>query len=277
MAESVATAYGITADLIRAFPELQKVYDLYKAGDTTQAELEYYKTNYYRNLTTTSKNRAQQKASQPGVYNQGLETFKLEQRRRLITKGINLDEATFNSIMQSAYDKGLDDNQIDLQALSKFKGTVGGETLGRVQTLEEYAKSFGMSYSPTTLNSWSQGLVSGTNTIFDIQEKIRRDAASAYPVFADDINKGTSVDALASAYKNSMATILEIDADTISYNDPTFRRALQYVGPDGKPAVKPIWQFEAELRQDPRWDLTDNARATVDSLSLKVLRDFGVA
>ena len=275
MAESVTSAYGITADLIRAFPELQKVYDLYKAGDTTQAELEYYKTSYYRNLTTTSKNRAQQKASQPGVYNQGLETFKVEQRKRLIAKGINLDETTFNSVIQSAYDKGLDDNQIDLQALTKFKGAVGGAALGTVQTLEEYAKSFGMSYSATTLNSWSQGIFAGTNTAFDIQEKIRRDAASAYPVFADDINKGTSVDALASAYKSSMASILEIDADTISYNDPTFRKALQYVGPDGKPAIKPIWQFEAELRQDPRWDLTDNARATVDSLSLKVLRDFG--
>jgi len=277
MAESVTTAYGITGDLIRAFPELQKVYDLYKAGDTTQAELEYYKTSYYRNLTTTSKNRAQQKASQPGVYSQGLNTFKIEQRKRLISKGINLDEATFNAVMQDAYDKGLDDNQIDLQAITKFKGTIGGTALGTVQTLEEYAKSFGMSYSATTLNSWSQGIFAGTNTTFDIQEKIRRDAASAYPVFADDINKGTSVDALASAYKSSMATILEIDADTISYNDPTFRRALQYVGPDGKPAIKPIWQFEAELRQDPRWELTNNARATVDSLSLKVLRDFGLA
>ena len=277
MAESAATAYGLTADLIKAFPELQKVYDLYKAGDTTQAELEYYKTGYYRGLTTTSKNRAQQKASQPGVYTQGLEAFKVEQRKRLITKGINLDETTFNSVIQDAYDKGLDDNQIDLQALSRFKGTIGGETLGRVQTLEEYAKSFGMSYSSTTLSSWSQGIISGTNTVFDIQEKIRRDSASAYPVFADDINKGTSVDALASAYKSSMANILEIDADTISYTDPTFRKALQYIGPDGKPAIKPIWQFEAELRQDPRWDLTDNARATVDSLSLKVLRDYGVA
>lgn len=277
MADSTATAYGITADLIKAFPELQRVYDLFVAGDLTQAELEYYKTGYYRGLTTTSKNRAQQKASQPGVYTQGLEAFKVEQRKRLIAKGINLDEATFNTVIQDAYDKGLDDAQIDLQALSKFKGTLGGDTLGKVQTLEEYAKSFGMSYSQTTLNSWSQGIFSGTNTIFDIQEKIRKDAASAYPVFADDINKGTSVDALASAYKSSMATILEIDADTISYNDPTFRRALQYVGPDGKPALKPIWQFEAELRQDPRWDLTDNARATVDSLSLKVLRDFGQA
>jgi len=179
--------------------------------------------------------------------------------------------------MQDAYDKGLDDAQIDLQALSKFKGTIGGDTLGKVQTLEEYADTFGMSYSKATLDSWSQGIFSGTNTLADIQEKIRRDSASAYPIFADDINKGTSVDALASAYKSSMANILEIDADTISWNDPTFRRALQYVGADGKPALKPIWQFEAELRQDPRWDLTDNARATADSLSLKVLRDMGVA
>lgn len=277
MADSATTAYGITADLIKAFPELQKVFDLYVAGDLTQAELEYYKTGYYRGLTTTSKTRAGQKASQPGVYTQGLEAFKVEQRKRLISKGINLDETTFNSVMQDAYDKGLDDAQIDLQALSKFKGTIGGDTLGKVQTLEEYADTFGMSYSKATLDSWSQGIFSGTNTLADIQEKIRRDSASAYPIFADDINKGTSVDALASAYKSSMANILEIDADTISWNDPTFRRALQYVGADGKPALKPIWQFEAELRQDPRWDLTDNARATADSLSLKVLRDMGVA
>ena len=277
MADSATTAYGITADLIKAFPELQKVFDLYVAGDLTQAELEYYKTGYYRGLTTTSKTRAGQKASQPGVYTQGLEAFKVEQRKRLIGKGINLDETTFNSVMQDAYDKGLDDAQIDLQALGKFKGTIGGDTLGKVQTLEEYADTFGMSYSKATLDSWSQGIFSGTNTLSDIQEKIRRDSASAYPVFADDINKGTSVDALASAYKSSMANILEIDADTISWTDPTFRRALQYVGADGKPALKPIWQFEAELRQDPRWDLTDNARATADSLSLKVLRDMGVA
>jgi hypothetical protein len=277
MADSATTAYGITADLIKAFPELQRVYDLYVAGDLTQAELEYYKTGYYRGLTVTSKNRAGQKASQLGVYTQGLEAFKVEQRKRLIGKGINLDETTFNSVLQDAYDRGLDDAQIDLQALSKFKGAIGGDTLGKVQSLEEYADTFGMSYTKTTLDSWSQGIFSGTNTLSDIQEKIRRDSASAYPIFADDINKGTSVDALASAYKSSMANILEIDADTISYTDPTFRRALQYVGADGKPALKPIWQFESELRQDPRWDLTDNARATADSLSLKVLRDMGVA
>lgn len=277
MAVSDATAYGLTADLIRAFPELKRVYDLFVAGDLAQAELEYYKTGYYRGLTSTSKTRAQQKVSQPGVYSQGLDAFKVEQRKRLIGKGINLDETTFNSLMQDAYDKGLDDAQIDLQALSKFQGAIGGTTLGTVQSLKEYADSFGMSYASTILDQWSKGIFSGTNTIQDIQAKIRRDSASAYPVYSKEIDSGTTLDALASAYKSSMANILEIDSDSIGYTDPTIRKALQYIGTDGKPAVKPIWQFEAELRQDPRWELTNNARATVDSLSLKVLRDFGLA
>ena len=268
------TAFGITADLIRQFPELQKVFDLWKAGNTTDAELEYYKTSYYKNLTSTSQTRQKKKASQPGVYAQELEAYKLEQKKRLTGKGITVSDA----VLEDAYLKGLTDIQLDLNALVAAKGKpIGGSTLGSVQSLKEYADAFGMSYSQRSLDAWSQGIFSGTTTAEDIQAQIRRDSASAFPGYADQINKGTSVEALASAYKSSMANILEIDADTITFNDPTLRRALQYIGADGKPAVKPIWQFETELRQDPRWEKTDNARKTVDSLSLKVLRDLGLA
>jgi TfoX/Sxy family transcriptional regulator of competence genes len=51
---------------------------------------------------------------------------------------------------------------------------------------------------------------------------------------------------------------------------------LQYVGADGKPANKPLWQFEKELRSDSRWQYTDNARDSIDSLTLKVARDMGL-
>jgi len=268
------TAFGITADLIKQFPELKKVFDLWKAGNTTDAELEYYKTSYYRNLTSNAQTRQKKKASQPGVYAQELEAYKLEQKKRLTARGITVSDAT----LEDAYLKGLSDSQVDLNALIAAKGKpIGGSTLGSVQSLKEYADAFGMSYSQRSLDAWSQGIFSGTTTADDIQAQIRRDASSAFPVYADQINKGTSVEALTSAYKTSMANILEIDADSITFNDPTLRRALQYIGPDGKPAVKPIWQFETELRQDPRWEKTDGARKTVDSLSLKVLRDLGLA
>jgi len=268
------TAFGITADLIKQFPELKKVFDLWKAGNTTDAELEYYKTTYYKNLTSNAQTRQKKKASQPGVYAQELEAYKLEQKKRLTARGITVSDAT----LEDAYLKGLSDTQVDLNALIAAKGKpIGGSTLGSVQSLKEYADAFGMSYSQRSLDAWSQGIFSGTTTADDIQAQIRRDASSAFPVYADQINKGTSVEALTSAYKSSMANILEIDADSITFNDPTLRRALQYIGPDGKPAVKPIWQFETELRQDPRWEKTDNARKVGDAISMKVLRDLGLA
>jgi hypothetical protein len=88
--------------------------------------------------------------------------------------------------------------------------------------------------------------------------------------------KGVSLDALSSAYKSSMANLLEIDADSIGYNDQTLSKALQYIGPDGKPATKPLWQFESELRSDARWQYTNNARDTVDSMQYKVMKEWGL-
>lgn len=272
-----AQAFGITEALIKQYPELAQVWELFLAGNITDAKLAYYNTAYYQNLSSTSKNRSALKATQKGVYDQQLESYRLAQKKRLIAKGINLDDTTFNSITESAFDLGMDDNQLDLKAIGAFTGKLGGTPLGATQSLKEYANAFGMSYQEKDFDSWSRNIFSGTTTVEDLQQKIRQDAASAFPAYADQINKGVSVDALASAYKSSMANILEIDPDSIGYNDPTLRRALQTVGTDGKPTTKPLWQFEKELRMDSRWEYTNNARDTIDSLSLKVLRDWGLA
>ena len=272
-----AQAFGITEALIKQYPELFPVWQLFLVGNITDAKLAYYNTAYYQNLSSTSKNRSALKATQKGVYDQQLEQYRLNQKKRLIAKGINLDDTTFNSITENAFDTGMDDNQLDLKAIGAFTGKLGGTPLGATQSLKEYANAFGMSYQQKDFDSWSRNIFSGTTTVEDLQAKIRQDAASAFPAYADQINKGVSVDALASAYKSSMANILEIDPDSIGYNDPTLRRALQTVGTDGKPVTKPLWQFEKELRMDSRWEYTNNARDTIDSLSLKVLRDWGLA
>lgn len=272
-----ATAFGITEALIKQYPELAKVWELFLADNVTDAKLAYYETDYYKNLSTTSKDRSKLKTSQFGVYTQQLEQYRLTQRKRLIANGINLDDTTFNAITENAFDFGLDDNQLDLKALGAYTGRLGGTALGDVQNLKQYANAFGMTYQDKDYDSWSRNIFSGTTTIEDMQAKIRQDAASAFPVYAEQINKGISVDALASAYKSSMANILEVDPDSIGYTDPTLRKALQNLGPDGKPSVKPLWEFEKELRSDSRWEYTNNARDTIDSLSLKVLRDWGLA
>jgi hypothetical protein len=36
----------------------------------------------------------------------------------------------------------------------------------------------------------------------------------------------------------------------------------------------PVWMFEKELRSAPEWAFTNNARSTIDSLSIKVANDL---
>lgn len=278
---ATAASYGISEALLAAYPELQNVYLLFKEGKTAAALEALYATNYYKNLSPTVKTRSKLKLEQPGVYADSFEKYKLAAKKRLVQTGIKIDDATLTTLAQTAYDQGLDDNQFDM--LLKTSGKIlgyGGTTLGDVASLQSYSRAFGVDdmFNKAFWDTQSAELAVGNTTTQDIEAQIRETAASAYPSYADSIRKGVSVDALASAYKASYSSILEVDPDSVTYNNPRLRRALQYINPKtGQPEVMPIWQFEKELRSAPEWEYTNNARDTIDSLTLKVFRDMGIA
>jgi hypothetical protein len=281
-ATEYASAWGITYALLEDptyGPELKNVLNLLNAKNYSGALKALQLSKFYQNNTATVASRLKLKTSQPGAYADALDKYKIAQKKRLVQAGVQIDPAQLDSILTKSFDSGLDDNQLDASILGsgQFKAKFGGSTLGTTDALKQYANSFGVSYNQAAWDTYSKDLFSGATTSEDVQAKIRLDAASAFPAYAEQINNGVTLDALASAYKSSMANILEIDPDSISFSDPTLRKALQSTDASGKPIAQPLWQFEANLRNDPRWEYTNNARATVDSLSLKVLRDWGFA
>lgn len=273
---AAALAFGLTEELLTAFPELRNVYNLFLAGNETDAKIAYQQTGYYKNLTDTSRQRQTMKATRFEAYKQERDQFILDQQQRLVRRGIRLDDAALRTVLEQAYDNGLSEAQIDLKALTAFKGTLGGETLGDVQALKSYAQAFGVGYQQSMFDQWSKDIFAGILTPEDVQARIRQDSASAFPAYADQINRGVSMDAIASAYKTSMANILERDPDSITFEDSRLRKALQYTS-DGKPAVMPLWEFEKQIRSTPEWMNTKDARDTIESLSFKVLSDWGLA
>jgi hypothetical protein len=86
-----------------------------------------------------------------------------------------------------------------------------------------------------------------------------------------------TVKQIASPYVNSMANILEVPQDSLSLNDPTINKALTNIDQTGKQTAVPLWQFETNLRQDPRWATTKNAKDTLDSTAHSILQNFGLA
>jgi len=258
--------------------ELKAIYDLWVAGKETEALDAYFKSKWYSTLGRTAADRYAMKLNQPAVYASELDAFKITQKQRLSRVGVKIDDADLDAYLTQAFDGAFSDGQLDAMIVksASFGTKFGGDTLTKIQTFREYADSYGISYDDKKYSQWGADLFSGKITDSEIELSIRTESASKYPGFADRIMKGTTLDALASAYKSSMATILEIDADSIGYDDPTLNKALQYIGPDGKPISKPLWEFESDLRSDVRWQFTNNARDSIDSMQYKVMKDWGL-
>jgi len=275
---ATAAALGVSAALLEQFPELEDVKKLIDKGNEAGAITLLKNTEFYQNVDV--KERLIQKAEQRGIYDNALEQYTLLSKKRLVAQGINLDDATLKNYAEKAYDLGFTDNQFDQMILKQGKaGKIGGGLEGQAYQLQSYANSFGVSrmFNSSYWDQKKQDLFAGNITVEDIQSDIRNTAASAFPTYAEQIQNGVSVDALASAYKSSIASVLEVDPDSVTYDNIYLRRAMQNVDKDGKPAVKPLWQFEKELRSTNEWQYTNNARDSIDNMGLKVLRDWGLA
>lgn len=275
-----AAAYGISEALLTAHPELKAVYDLFKAGNTGGALEALYKTSYYQTMSSTVKAREKMKLEQPAVYADTVAKYKLAAQKRLVESGIKIDTATFDTLVNNAYAKGMDDNQLDQAILTSGKITgFGGNILGDTTSLKTYAASFGVN---TLLNDayWTskqKGLFAGTVTMEDIQQEIRTLSASAFPAYADGINKNISVAAQASNITQTYASFLEVDPETVTFDNPTVRKIAQYVDPaTNKPAAMPQWMIERTVKSDPGWGKTKNAQTSIDNLTYKAMSDMGL-
>lgn len=258
---------------------LQLAWQAYQEGRYDDMYSLILSSNFYRNNNSTARQRLQAKTAQPGVYADDLAKYKLATRKSLVTSGLKMDAKLFEGLAQTAYDSGMNEDQLkQLIVSSNLVTGYGGNVIGSTDALKSIANSYGVSkyLDDKYWNQKSQDLFLGITTTQDIENEIKNIAASAFPAYADQIKAGISMDASSSSYKSAIASILEVDPNSVTYEDPRLRAALQYVGPDGKPAIKPLWQFEKELRMSPEWAYTNNGRTTIDNLTYKVFSDMGV-
>jgi len=211
------------------------------------------------------------------TYGRGLKDIKDAIEAGRLASGAELTDIEINELAQEAYDKGLDRERNSLNAFldKKFKfsadGAKGkaGETIADLQKIAtanglDLQKAFG-----TQLPTWLASINKGES--IDTFKKIIRDVAKiGMPQnIASMLDNGVDLDAIYSPYKNIMASVLEINPETITLSDPLLRSAIT-----GEKEL-PIYEFQRQLRKDARWQYTNQAKEEVSDVALKVLRDFG--
>jgi len=274
---AAALALGITETVLKAFPDLQVVFDEFVKGNIAAARMLYFNTNYFKNLTSNAQSRQTKQKTQPGVYAQEYDAWKQAQKVRLTQKGFTITPE-IEALFEASYLKGDSDTQLEITILNSGKlGKIGGTTLGAVNTLKEYAYDQGVN-NILPKNYWekvSTGLLSGTLTSESVEEELKGFAISAYPAYAKGIEAGRSFNLQTSATRQLLANYLEKDADAIGNDDPTFKKITGYVNPKTQmPEIMPLWEQEKAIKSTEEWLYTKNAKASLDAIGRKVLQDW---
>jgi hypothetical protein len=178
-----------------------------------------------------------------------------------------------NGIRTAVTTGGLDEEQFLTDIIVKkpeYKQLKENKVLETKAILEKTARANGLSLNAfDNVDNWVQRINQG-ESIDTFKQLIRSVAKNGLPDNAKKlIDEGIDLETIYAPYKNTMATVLEVNPNTISLDDPTLRGAI---GPDKEMS---IYDFQRSLRKDPRWQYTNNAREEVSDVALKVLRDFG--
>jgi hypothetical protein len=196
---------------------------------------------------------------------------------RALALGITLAQKDVDEIVNNALAMGISASSSLVDGLIRAKLTyapgaaLGGVAGGALSQLKKTAAANGLDFDTqfgTQAQTWLSKILQGESP--DTFENVIREAASAgLPDNVKSLLKlGVNLDTVYAPYKNIMASILEINPETIGLNDKTLRSAI------GQKEMT-LYDWQNSLRKDPRWQYTNNARQEVSGIGLNVLQQLG--
>jgi hypothetical protein len=211
-------------------------------------------------------------------YGRGLRNTQQVIADEIVRVGGSLSPEEIELISRDIYDLGYENQKAivsqRIRAKINYKpgGIVGGEAGVNLAALRKTAAANGLDLEKNfgdSLDGWLQKLAQG-ESIETFKQIIRGSAKIGLPEKVSGLlDNGVDLDTVYNPYKRLMASVLEINPESITLDDSVLRSAI---GPDKEMS---LYDFQKMLKKDNRWQYTNQAKEEVSNTALKVLRDFG--
>lgn len=288
--DELAAQYGLTAALINSSGELKKLFGKAVSGQWSAAKFQasLKSTNWWKKQSNTLRQYVTLRFTDPATWKQQRTEALVAMNALAVQVGLGdqIDRKTGKAsklLVAAAYNSqalGWSEARLKDWLGSRadvHNGFMYGEAGDAWDKIHEVAYLNGIRYSADWYKKQAVAVVSGKAALSTIEDTIRRTAAGRYFAFGDQIKAGMNVMDLAAPYIKSTAGILELPESDIDLFNPHVAKAMtaKTTGADG--AQMPLWQFENELREDPLWKKTNNARESMMTVAREVARNFGMA
>lgn len=277
--------YGLSAALINSSKELKKLFNQAVSGGWSAAKFQasLKNSNWWKSQSSTLRKYITTKLTDPATWRQeqNATLYAINALAVQVGLGNQITGGKVSKLLkQAAYYKqalGWADARIKdwLGAKSTTHGGVmwgeAGEAFDKMHTI---AYLNGMRYSQDWYKKNATAIVSGKTTIENLEDQIRKSAAAKFSAFSEQIKAGQNAIDLAAPYIKTVSQLLELPETDVDLFDKHVYGAMN----GSKAGAQfPLWEFENQVRNDPRWRKTNNARESLMTVARQVAKDFGVA
>lgn len=277
--------YGYVGTLANSIPELKRILLASAARkDSVEEFTRAVQDSRWWKLNADSIKQYQiLKSTKPGEFKQQRDKLETHIRTLAAQMGVRSFGGDFLHLVNMAQQFGWDDTTLQ-QHIGAYLGTkaiqrgvsFGGQAGTIQQQVRKMFADYGIKYSGYQTGLWTRDILTGKITIENIQAHLMNQAKAKYAGLGADIDQGRTVREIADPYIQSMSQTLELPQGTLDVYDPKIQRALTNRDPkSGSPTVTPLWQFEMDLKNDPRWDTTKNAVNSAYDQAAQIGRDLG--
>jgi hypothetical protein len=182
--------------------------------------------------------------------------------------------ATIQGIAMDAIKNGWNDTQIlqhigdNAQILFTGGGTIGSS----VDNIKKQALNYGINIDKNYLDTIQRSLLDptdGRDQQYYLNE-MKAQAMDLYKPFASSIKEGRSLYEVTNSYRNQMATLLEVDSTNLTWKDLMAKVVDPTTG-----NARTFADFNKQVKQDPLWQYTKNAKETYSNTALDLMKQFG--
>lgn len=274
--QTALSAYGAVGVFAQSNPQVAGILNqaVAEQWDAARFQRALWGTDWWKSFNESQRQLQVLQATDPQAYNAQL-AEKSNEVSDLAT-GLGLTGFDANNLALQALSFGWSTAVLQQHLVDSSRPrTVNGQATGSLGDYQNQVRqtfsSYGLQFSDEWYTMVAHEIAAGRQTTGGMQNEAIGYASSLYPQYTEAFKQGKTLSDIAQPFLQQMQQTLEVDPANVTLTDPTIQRALQG---DGK-APTPLWQFTQQLKQDPRWQQTTNAKNDAYDMLAKIGQDWG--
>jgi len=191
------------------------------------------------------------------------------------TLGLPMSDTEIKALAKTVVSENWSGDQLtDRLTGNSAKITQPGTFMAMADQIKGMAAQQLIKVSDTTAKEWARQIMSGEKDVVAVANIFANQAAAEFGWAAGQIKQGTTMRDILMPARDTLANELEVNPDTIDFNNTKWRSMIQTAGADGKPRAATLTEVTQAARKAPEWTNTANAGRLAANMATMLRQAF---